>query len=110
VGGVCVNRGCIPTKFFLGAADLLYQLKQSDDYGIEPNGVDFTLSKLVEKKQALVGEIRKSTEDLLKTHGVEIVRGFGRMNPNNEVTVDGRATRRNILVATGSIPSKPDEW
>lgn len=109
VGGVCVNRGCIPTKFFLGAADLLSQLKQSDNYGIEPKGIDFTLSKLVEKKEALVGEIRKSTEELLKTNGVEIVRGFGRINKNNEVVVDGRRlTGRNILIATGSIPSRPD--
>lgn len=109
VGGVCVNRGCIPTKMFLGTADLLYQLKQSDNYGIQLGRADFTLARLVEKKQVLVEEVRKGTEDVLRTNGVEIIRGSGRIGVNNEVTVSGRQlTGRNILIATGSTPSKPD--
>jgi len=109
VGGACVNRGCIPTKMFLGAGDLVYQLKQSEDYGIQLGKADFTLAKLVEKKQALVEEVRKGTEDVLRTNGVEIIRGSGRVGANNQVTVNGRQLiGRNILIATGSTPSKPD--
>jgi dihydrolipoamide dehydrogenase len=109
VGGACVNRGCIPTKMFLGAADLLYQLKQSEDYGIQLGMADFALARLVEKKKALVAEVSKGTEDVLKTNGVEIIRGSGRIGANNEVTVnDKQLSGRNVLIATGSTPSRPD--
>ena len=109
LGGVCMNRGCVPTKLFAGAADLLHQSKQSEFYGIEVRGVHFDLAKLVEKKQTLVGEMRKGTEELLRTRGVEIVRGSGRIETNQRVLVNGRElVGRNILIAAGSIPSIPD--
>ena len=109
LGGVCINRGCVPTKFFAGAADLFHQTKHAERYGIESQEAHFDLAKLVEKKQTLVNEMRRGTEELLKTRGVEIVRGAGRLESQQHVHVNGRElTGRNFLVATGSLPSKPD--
>ena len=54
IGGVCLNRGCIPTKTILHSAEVYEDLKCSDDLGIKCDGLSFDFARVVERKEKTV--------------------------------------------------------
>lgn len=79
VGGVCLNKGCIPTKTFLHCADVYNSLKKVSNLGIEIDNYSINFEKVAERKEKTVEKIRKSLEMLLKSYGIEIVYGEAKL-------------------------------
>lgn len=108
VGGTCLNRGCIPTKALYRNAQMLNYLQEMDKFGITLEGYSFDMNTAQSRKQGIVSHLRGGIEQLLKSFGVEVLRGRGVPVSNSEVevtTLDGGSqtnTTRNILLATGS--------
>jgi len=110
VGGVCLNRGCIPTKALLASAKLLGEINGAKSFGVSVGEVEVDFKAVSERKEKIVATLRKGVETLFKSRGVTLVRGEGRLTGPNEVKVkaDGgedvivRAT--NLVLATGSEP------
>lgn len=73
VGGVCLNRGCIPTKAILHSAELYEEMKSSENLGITAENLSFDYSKVVEHKDKVVEKLRKSLALSLKNAGVIVV-------------------------------------
>lgn len=73
LGGVCLNKGCIPTKTFLHCADVYNSLKKVSNLGIEIENYSLNFEKAAERKEKTVEKIRKSLEMLLKSYEIEIV-------------------------------------
>lgn len=73
VGGVCLNRGCIPTKAILHSAELYEEMKSAENLGITAENLSFNYSKVVEHKDKVVEKLRKSLELSLKNAGVVVV-------------------------------------
>ena len=73
LGGVCLNKGCIPTKTFLHAADVYNSIKKASSLGIEVENYSVNFEKVAERKEKTVQKIRKSLEMLLKSYDIEIV-------------------------------------
>lgn len=73
VGGVCLNRGCIPTKAILHSAELYEEMKTAEILGITAENLSFDYSKVVEHKDKVVEKLRKSLELSLKNAGVVVV-------------------------------------
>ncbi|MFA7658531.1 MAG: NAD(P)/FAD-dependent oxidoreductase [Candidatus Gastranaerophilaceae bacterium] len=73
LGGVCLNKGCIPTKTFLYSADVYNSLKKVSNLGIEIENYSLNFEKVVQRKEKTVEKLRKSLEMLLKSYGIEIV-------------------------------------
>lgn len=73
VGGVCLNRGCIPTKAILHSAELYEEMKSAEILGITAENLSFDYSKVVEHKDKVVEKLRKSLELSLKNAGVVVV-------------------------------------
>lgn len=73
VGGVCLNRGCIPTKAILHSAELYEEMKSTEILGITAENLSFDYSKVVEHKDKVVEKLRKSLELSLKNAGVVVV-------------------------------------
>ena len=73
VGGVCLNRGCIPTKAILHSAELYEEMKSAEILGITAENFSFDYSKVVEHKDKVVEKLRKSLELSLKNAGVVVV-------------------------------------
>ena len=108
LGGTCLNRGCIPTKALLQSALVYEAAKGASSFGVSTGAVGYDYSKFAERKNAIIKRLRSGIEALERAHGVEIVRGFGVLSGTNSVDVDGREIRaRNIILATGSEPSRP---
>ncbi len=108
-GGTCVNRGCIPSKVWLRAADLLHRLKTGEEFGINASVEEIDFNAIVERKSGVSAEIRMGMEALLQNNGVEVVKGRAVIKSPQEVDVDGRIIEtKKIIIATGSSLSTPE--
>ena len=108
LGGTCLNRGCIPTKALLHAAELADGAREARErWGIDATvgGVDYPV--LAAARDDVVDKNVKGLEGHLKQDGVTVVRGNGVVAGAREVVVDGdRRLRaeRALVLATGSAP------
>ena len=116
LGGVCVNKGCIPTKFLVSVAKLLLTLKKSDRFGISADHVSFDINKIKSNMERVVTKASKGIGSLLKSYGVHVVNGFASIDGPNKVTVYEDITKRNkltsisadnIVIAVGAEPTIP---
>jgi len=60
LGGVCVNRGCTPTKTMVASARLAYQARRAGEYGVRTGPVSVDLAAVRERKQAMVAGARQN--------------------------------------------------
>ncbi len=105
VGGVCLNRGCIPTKAILHSAEVYEELKCSSDIGINCDGLSVDFAKVVERKERTVEKLRKSLELTLKNAGVVTVIARAEVAGQNKIKANGELYEcSKIIVATGSSP------
>jgi dihydrolipoamide dehydrogenase len=118
LGGVCLNRGCIPSKALIASAEQYKRMKESTKFGIRlesPPTYDWTAMR--ERKDKVVDGLVRGIGQLFKSHGVDYVPGHGRITGASEVTVTGendvetKLEAENIIIATGSrsanIPTFP---
>lgn len=111
VGGVCLNRGCIPTKAILHSAELYEEMKSATELGITAENLSFDYSKVVERKDKIVEKLRKSLELSLKNSGIVVVNAEAKIpshtmkDGENQVFANGEIYEcKKIITATGSKP------
>jgi len=114
VGGTCLNKGCIPSKALIYNSEVVGLLKRAEEFGIrvtsEPT---FDVSRMLERKQRIVQTQVRGVHVLLKSWGVDLIKGRGRLaGPRAVEAVDsGGSSRRveadRIILATGSKPIQP---
>jgi glutathione reductase (NADPH) len=108
-GGTCVNVGCIPKKLFSYAAHFRDDLKDAADFGWSVAEPVLDWKKLVANKDREIDRLNGVYERILVNAGVAILRGRAVVLDRNSVSVNGKTyTAKNILVATGSWPQKPE--
>ena len=111
LGGVCLNRGCIPTKAMLRSAELFMTMQHSADYGILAENVTVDFSKVVARREKVVKQLTGGVGGLLKSYGVEVVKGTATLGAERgKVRVSGgtdaTVNAKNVIIATGSSPAK----
>ena len=109
IGGVCLNRGCIPTKSLLHSSQIFADLKNLEKYGVTIENPSFDLSKMLELRASTVEKIRGSLERTLKNNGIEILKGLAKLDDNVGLTVQTKEETleikyKNLVTATGSKP------
>lgn len=108
LGGVCLNRGCIPSKTLLYSAKLFTQARHSQAYGVYVENPYFDLSQAMARKQKTVETLRRGIAFQMKRHHVEVVQGEATLVDRRTVQVNGSQYRAdNIIIATGSSPIQP---
>jgi dihydrolipoamide dehydrogenase len=108
LGGVCLNRGCIPTKSLLHAAGMLRNMKEAEALGIKVSQVEFDYAKIVAYKDSQVKTLTNGVQYLLKKNGVTVYQGEADIKNPNTVTVSGqKLVCKNIIIAVGSSPVMP---
>ncbi len=106
VGGTCLNEGCIPTKTFCKNAEVLDGLRQASEFGVTDLSYGFDFSKTVERKNAVVVQLRGGVEGLLAHKLITLVRGKASFKDPHTVTVGSEEyTADYIIIATGSVSS-----
>ena len=105
VGGVCLNRGCIPTKTVLHSVELFEEVKSGEVLGIYASDVKADFPGIMERKNQVVNKLRKGLELSLKNSGTVLVNSKATIKDKNTIEADGEIYFcKNIIVATGSEP------
>lgn len=120
VGGVCLNRGCIPTKALYSATKLVAKAEQAEAMGIEFPSPQINLSQLAAWKQGIVSGLVGGIEALLKSNDVTLIEGTGRLDGAQRIGLSTGDTLEadRVVLATGSSPmeipgfdfSDPNVW
>ena len=116
VGGTCLNEGCIPTKTFCKNAEVLDSLRECETFGLTDLTYGFDFSKVIDRKNAVVEQLRGGVEGLLNNKLITLVRGKASFKDAHTVTVTPGATpvtmeksveysADHIIIATGSVSS-----
>ena len=111
VGGNCLNRACIPTKYFRTGAHIIEKIKHFPEYGIFIDNYNLDYSKAWEGKEKAIGFLRRSLEQLLKAKKTPVYKGTGKVIDKNKVEItksDGSTEIIEgdyILLGVGSVPT-----
>lgn len=120
LGGVCLNRGCIPTKSLVSSADAWRTVQNSALMGIVTGEAKLDWQKVQERKNRVVSQLGQGVERLLAKHNVQVVMGQAEVHADGAIVVTGadgrqqRYTAKNIILATGtearqlSVPCAPE--
>ncbi|MFP4005712.1 MAG: dihydrolipoyl dehydrogenase [Candidatus Hadarchaeia archaeon] len=106
IGGVCLNRGCIPSKSLKRASDIVYGSESADEMGINAQiSVDY--SKTIEWTRNNIGILTGGMEKRLKKAGVRIKKSEASFIDSGRAEVgDEEVEFENCVVATGSSPNQ----
>ena len=114
LGGTCVNVGCVPKKVMWYGAQIAEAIHHyAPDYGFDITVNKFDYAKLVESRNAYIGRIHTSYNNVLAKNNVEVINGFAKFINAHTVQVtfaDGsteQISADHILIATGGRPSRP---
>jgi pyruvate/2-oxoglutarate dehydrogenase complex dihydrolipoamide dehydrogenase (E3) component len=109
VGGTCINEGCTPTKTMVASARVAYLARRGPDYGVSTGPVEVDLTKVRERKRAIVESFRGGSEKRLKsTENLELIFGDASFTGQKAVRVarlDGgemQMTADAIFLNTGT--------
>ena len=107
MGGTCLVRGCIPTKALLQSSELYTLAKGGQPFGLVADKVGFDWPVAQKRKAAVVDQLVKGVEGLLKAGGVTTFRGAGRLAGKGAVAVGGETIQAgDIVIATGSAVAR----
>jgi dihydrolipoamide dehydrogenase len=103
LGGTCLHRGCIPTKALLHAGEIADAARDADQFGIKASLEGVDMSGVNSYKDGVVGRLYKGLQGLVKSRGITMVEGAGRLVGPRTVEVDGtRYDGRHVVLASGS--------
>jgi dihydrolipoamide dehydrogenase len=115
LGGVCLNRGCIPSKALLHIAKVIREAREMAEHGVSFGEPKLDLEKLRGfVQQKVVGKLTGGIAQLTKGRGVEVVKGHAAFTDPQTLQVSGETTAtikfQNAIIATGSVPVVPKPW
>ncbi|MHB8453031.1 MAG: dihydrolipoyl dehydrogenase, partial [Mycobacteriales bacterium] len=105
VGGTCLHRGCIPTKALLHSAEVADTTRESAAFGVRASFESIDMAGVLGYQAKVVDRLFKGLQGLIKSRGIEVVAGEGRLVSATSVAVGERVLEgRHVVLATGSEP------
>jgi dihydrolipoamide dehydrogenase len=104
VGGLCILRGCMPTKALLYAAEVMHLASHARPWGIRAGKVGFNFTEVMARKNALIKDFAAYRVQQLNSKKFKFIRANARLVNSHTVELDkGRKlTAKHFVVATGS--------
>ena len=108
LGGVCLNRGCIPTKSLIYQAGIFHSRLELEKMGLAIDSKKFDYGYVHDQSRGAVRSLVRGVEYLLKKNKVNHVQGTARIVSRNSVMLEDQTeiTGKNIVIATGSRSSQ----
>ena len=112
LGGVCLNRGCIPSKALLYATHQIVNARESAHRGITFAEPVMDLSKLRTWKEAIIDKLGGGVASLAKMRGVQVIQGRGYFEGSNKLRVETENGQQFVqfekaIIAVGSLAAMP---
>ncbi|MBI2357851.1 MAG: dihydrolipoyl dehydrogenase [Deltaproteobacteria bacterium] len=112
LGGVCLNRGCIPSKALLHATHLIREAKASSQHGITFGDPRIDLEQMRSWKESVLDKLGQGLGGLAQKRGVEVLQGRGHFEDSQTLRVETPAGQKFInyetaIIAVGSKAAMP---
>ena len=112
LGGVCLNRGCIPSKALLHATKMIAEARESAHRGISFGEATVDLDRLRAWKDSILEKLTGGVALIAKKRGVEVLAGRGHFEDAHTLRVETAGGQRflgfdHAIIATGSLPALP---
>ena len=112
-GGVCLHRGCIPSKALLHVAKLIQEAQEAEQWGVTFAQPEINLDQLRHFKNGVIDGLTGGIDQLCKARGVHLIQARGEFLDSSTLQLkqpDGSTeelTFQHAIVATGSTPAMP---
>ena len=105
VGGLCILRGCMPTKALLYAAEVMHLASHPQPWGIRTDNVRFDFAQVMARKNALIKDFADYRRQQLANGKFKFLRALARFtDPHTlELSTGDKLTAANFVIATGSV-------
>ena len=109
VGGLCILRGCMPTKALLYAAEVLHRVRHAEPWGIRAENVGFDFAKVMARKNTLIKGFADDRREQLASGKFKFIRANANFLDPHTVAVSnaGPLTAAHFVIATGSTVAPP---
>jgi pyruvate/2-oxoglutarate dehydrogenase complex dihydrolipoamide dehydrogenase (E3) component len=112
LGGLCILRGCMPSKTLIYSAEVLHLARTGAAFGLKVSGARADMQALHARKKMLVGEFARDRVKMLKAGKFDLFRAYARFaDPHTLELSDGRRiSASHFLIGTGSkvcVPPVP---
>lgn len=109
VGGLCILRGCMPTKALLYAAEVRHLARESSTWGMRIPSAPFDFSAVMARKNTMIGDFASYRREQLEDGRFTFIRSLARfLDPHTVELDDGRQLKAgHFIIATGSKVSQP---
>lgn len=107
VGGTCLNRGCVPTKYLSNVARKYYEAQNTKD-GLLFRSLDIDYEKTLSQMNEIILSLRTGLTESLKKSGIEIISGNAAIKQSGVIACNGEEFKAgSIIIATGSCSNPP---
>jgi dihydrolipoamide dehydrogenase len=109
VGGRCLNYACIPAKAVLRTADILSEIDEAGEFGIQVSGHSIDFGRVNERRKRVIKTLTGGVSGLFRAKRIDVIEGLGAVTGNGTVRVgsakDGTeyTASKGIIIATGSV-------
>lgn len=105
MGGICLNKGCIPTKSILHSSEMYKQISNASKFGIKAENTGFDYTSVIERKNDVVEKLRKGLALSFRNAGVEIIYAEAELLNSKQIKAqDIIYTCEKIICAAGASP------
>ncbi len=112
LGGRCLNYACIPAKAVLRSADLLSEIEDAQEYGLDVSGVKVNYPAVQARREKVVSTLTGGVGSLMKKNSIDVIEGeaslgAGGGDAQGVVTVrvgDRSLSTATVILACGSVP------
>tara|TARA_Y100001970_G_scaffold23435_1_gene27549 strand:+ start:28962 stop:30389 length:1428 start_codon:yes stop_codon:yes gene_type:complete len=112
LGGVCLNRGCIPSKAYLHLSHIIENSNKAKEFGVYFNNPTIDIDKIYNWKNSIIKNLSDGIALLAKQRKIKIINGLATFLSANRLSVKDNQNKQitikfnYCIVATGSSPSK----
>ena len=107
LGGLCILRGCMPTKTILRSSDIMSLMKRAEEFGLKPVSAEAILSNIIDRKSRLTSEFAKDRIQALKDSRFTLYENQASFISPNELRIGKHTiTAKTIIISTGSVVSR----
>ena len=109
VGGLCILRGCMPTKALLYAAEVKHLAEHAETWGLQIPEVKFDFAQVMARKAAMIDDFAGYRRQQLESGRFEFLRARAHFTDAHTVELDDgrRLTSAHFVVGTGSVVAAP---
>ncbi len=107
LGGLCILRGCMPTKTILRSSDIMALMQRAGEFGLSASGIQANLAAIIDRKNRLIREFADYRIGQLKNPRFTLIEDKAAFVSPHEIEAGGkRLSAKSFIIATGSVIKK----